>query len=106
VAERIDLTTPIPSAANWVVQSLNLARGMTASGGVITSVPATSRITVVLLAPNGQTFLWEWSGTTADTLIVALNKVNLTPPNTLNKRILDRLISDGVIFGTSTGTAD
>lgn len=105
MAERIDLTTPIPSAARWFVQSLTVRRGMTASGGVITPNPSDSQITVGLLAENGQVKVWDWTGAPADTLIIALNKANLST-TTLNKRILDKLIADGVIAGVSAGAAD
>lgn len=106
MAERIELTTPIPAAPRWFVQSLTVRRGMSAAGGVITPNAADSQITVALLAENGQVKVHDWTGATADALIVSLNKINLTPPNTLNKRILDRLIADGVILGVSAGTAD
>lgn len=105
MAERIDLTTPIPSAPRWFVETITLRRGLSCAGGAITAVPPDSAIIVTLIAENGQHKIHQWTGAAADTLILGLNKANLST-NTLNKRVLDKLIADGVILGVSAGTAD
>ena len=47
-----------------------------------------------------QTFFYR--GTVARNMMIVLNKANLTN-NSLNKRILNKLIQDGKISGTVTG---
>lgn len=105
MAERIDLTTPA-STTQWRVRSLLMERGLfpTSAGGISLNT-AESLIQVGLIGDGGRTLTHTWKGGPADADIVALNKLNLTT-NTLNKRILDKLISDGVIVGTTAGSAD
>ena len=92
--EEVALTTPIttPSITAWQVSILHLDWGA-------------SQITIKLKGPNGETKLHSYSGATALTMMVALNKANLTA-NSLHKRVLNQLITDGVVLGTVTGTPD
>jgi hypothetical protein len=45
----------------------------------------------------------SYTGATATTMMIALNKANLTT-RSLNQRIFDRLITDACLVGTVTGT--
>lgn len=108
MAESVTLTSPFGAVAatpRWVIRSLHLERGYVATGTSVIVVPGNSFISVTLIGEQGHTKQHTWSGASADADIVALNKVNLSS-NSLNKRILDRLILDGVISGTSTGSPD
>ena len=48
---------------------------------------------------------FSYSGTTARNMMITLNKANLTN-NSLHKRILNQLISDGYISGVISGSPD
>lgn len=106
--ESVTLTAPVNAVAatpRWIVRSLLLDRGYTVVGTTITPNPAGSRIKVDLIGEQGHRKSHQWSGASADADIVALNKANLTS-NTLNARILARLVTDGVITGTASGSPD
>ena len=92
--EEVALTTPIttPSITSWRVSSLHLDWD-------------NSQITIRLKGPNGEAKFHSYGGATALTMMVALNKANLTT-NSLHKRVLNQLITDGVILGTVTGAPD
>lgn len=49
--------------------------------------------------------LVTYNGDQATTLMTALNKANLST-NSLHKRIINQLITDGYLAGTITGTVD
>ncbi len=49
--------------------------------------------------------LFTYEGSTAVTLILALNKANLSITS-LQRRILERLVADGKLTGTVSGTPD
>lgn len=48
---------------------------------------------------------FHWTGDTARTMMIALNKANLSS-NSLHKRILDRLVQEGRLDGSVSGTPD
>jgi hypothetical protein len=94
MAEQLDLTAPVTktATANYRVSYLN----MDVDGG---------RLMVVLTANNGDTVQKVYDATTTPTgasLLIALNKADLTAKS-LQRRILERLIADGVIAGTISG---
>ena len=78
---------------------------MTGANGVLVFSPGDSVVTATLIGLNGEKMTYTWRGATADANIIALNKMNLSTI-TLNKRIMNLLISDGVLPGTATGVAD
>lgn len=90
--ERLELTDPIAKAStqHYRVTVLTLDRD-------------NERVLIRLVANNGDRFEHLYEGTTAVTLMRALNTANLSV-RSLNHRILDRLIADGVLVGTATGT--
>lgn len=93
-AEQFDLAAPVtpPSITSWRVDELHLQW--------------TARvIEVVLVGPNGERKTHLYTGQTAANLMVALNKANLST-SSLQKRVLERLATDGVISGTVSGTPD
>jgi hypothetical protein len=103
--ERVTLATPIvPTATitDYQVRSLNLDIGDR-------TTVEDDNIVVVLEATTGaptdplhmQRFVY--TGQVANNMITALNKANLTT-RSLNQRILDRLVADGLIAGAVTGT--
>lgn len=106
MAEQLNLTQSIPATTLWRVQSLTLHRGLSHVGSV-TPEPDASRITVILVGDGGRTFAHTWSGASADADIIALNKANLGGAGgSLEKRILNRLIADGILEGAVAGSPD
>jgi hypothetical protein len=63
----------------------------------------THAIFITLGGTNGEVKTCQYLGATADTLMIALNKANLTS-RSLNQRIFDRIIADGCIAATVTGS--
>jgi len=92
--ERITLTTPKPLPAQVV--------GYTVSSLLLKWEP-TPQIVVTLKGEDGTYTDQVYEGATATTLMVALNKANLST-RSLNQRIFDRLIADGRIVGTVAGS--
>lgn len=90
--ERVDLTTPIvqPSIVSYTVASLFLDWDGAA-------------IRIIVKGNDGSRVAIEYSGTEATTLMVALNKANLST-RSLHRRILDRLVADGKVAGTVAGS--
>lgn len=65
-----------------------------------------STITIVVTDSNGDPKTFRYIGSTAVNLMTALNKMDLSVQS-LHKRILNRLVSDGYLPGGSvTGTPD
>jgi len=63
-------------------------------------------ITVCLrCTATGRVQTFTYTGTEARNMMITLNKANLST-NSLHKRVLDKLIADGKIAGTVTGTPD
>lgn len=90
--ELLILTTP-QSVANYQVDELLLNW-------------RSAFIIVMVRDPLGNVIRCDYSGAPATALIVALNKANLTS-NSLHKRILNQLTSDGKLpAGTVTGSPD
>jgi hypothetical protein len=89
----------------WRVRQLTLERGLTSSGGPIVSDPTRASIRAWLVGENGLEKLCQWDGATADTLIIALNKANLTTIS-LEKRVLNQAVTDGKLSGTISGSPD
>lgn len=64
-----------------------------------------ARIVVKLLAPDGKRIAHNYTGLAATTLMRQLNKVDLSAMS-LHRRILQRLVADGVIVGSIAGAPD
>lgn len=63
-------------------------------------------IKIVVADVNNFRLLCQYDGDTATTLMVQLNKINLSTIS-LQRRILERLVTDGKLpSGTVTGTPD
>lgn len=92
--ERLTLTSPLPQPAQ--------VTGYTISKLCLTVEP-TPQVQAVLRATDGVQHDEVYEGATATTMILALNKANLST-RSLNQRIFDRLIADGRIAGTVTGS--
>ena len=92
--EQLDLTTPetAPNVTNYRVDALVLDW-------------AGARIDVRVSGTNGEKKSFTYTGTTATTLMIALNKANLTTKS-LQRRILERLVTDGLYAGTVSGSPD
>jgi hypothetical protein len=92
--EKLALTMPEvpPTIVDWQVQRLDLDW-------------AASRIEIALLGTNGESRAFAYTGTPARTLMVVLNKANLTT-NSLHRRILTQLVTDGLLAGIVTGLPD
>ena len=92
--EQIDITVPEtkPSCTYYKVERLML------------DWPAKS-IHVQLKGTNGEAKSFYYSGDVAETLLFALNKANLSIKS-LHRRIIERLVADGLIAGSITGSVD
>lgn len=61
---------------------------------------------IVVIVGDGETQRqFEYTGTVAVTMMTLLNKANLTS-NSLHKRVINQLITDGFLAGTISGTPD
>lgn len=97
MAEIITLTTPLPATSTLRIADFDLnVRG--------------SLIRVVFAewaagdwVAGGREIIATWSGPTADALMVALNKANLTTQS-LSQRVFAQAIADGKLAGTQSGT--
>lgn len=94
--EQVTLTTPevIPAISTtfYRVVTLNLDwRGQ--------------RILIVLQGENGELKGFDYEGADAITMMTALNKANLSVQS-LQRRVLNRLIMDGHITGAVAGSPD
>ena len=94
MAEQLNLSAPIvpPAITNYRVMVLELNW-------------KAAYIGIGLEGPNGEPFRHSYTGATATTLMTALNKANLTS-NSLHRCVIQRLIDDGVIAGTISGSPD
>lgn len=93
--ELVNLTTPIvrPSTTNYQVTQLVLNWEL-------------GSINVTLKSNTGDILVKNYDGSTNPTgasLMISLNKANLTA-RSLNQRIFDRLVLDGVVVGTVAGS--
>jgi len=96
-AEQIDLTTPYDPderiTSTMKVERLDLNWG-------------DDRISVFLYSTtNGVKFVHHYTGTQATDLMKALNKADLTT-NSLQKRVMNRLVTDGLLEGSVSGSPD
>lgn len=94
MAENITLATPVarPSITSYRVTDLYLSFGG-------------QKIVITLTNDVGETLRHSVVGSTAVDLMKALNKANLSTKS-LQRRVLELLIADGVIEGTISGTVD
>jgi hypothetical protein len=95
MAESLSLTVPVvpPTVSTYRVTSLTLNFGG-------------QKISMELTGTNGEILIPPpIVGSTAVTLMVALNKANLSVKS-LQRRILERLVADGVLAGTINGSPD
>ncbi len=98
MAEQLDLTTPVtlPMLTHWRVFKLQLVHGV---------LPIDSIVGVTLRGTNGELFVHTYAGITAQALLTFLNTANLSTQS-LERRVLARLIADGVLSGTISGSPD
>ena len=62
-------------------------------------------ISIQVRGTNGERRDFTYEGTVATNMMVALNKLDLSVKS-LQRRVLERLIADGKLVGTVTGTPD
>lgn len=95
MAEQLDLASPeqaAPGTITWRPVLLHLdKRRATIKAG--------------FEGDNGEYTSVGWEGTDATTLMVALNKANLSVKS-LNRRIMEKAVADGMLTGTISGTPD
>lgn len=96
--ELVTLSPPIPSVTSYTITEVQLTWG--------DGTPTTCRI-IIRLKPNvgGTEMRHDYMNDQACTLIRALNKANLSTIS-LQRRIFNQLISDGVLSGSVTGTPE
>ena len=91
--EQLDLTTPVV---------------VTTSAYKVDQVHerwTAQRITIVLIAPPAPALIIEYTGIEARDMMIAGNKSNNTVKSR-DKRIMEKLIADGKLAGTISGTVD
>lgn len=94
MAEVLDLTVPI------VVPSITSYRVVRLTFDWEAAV-----ISIGLRGPNGEFRDFAYNGEIATTLMIALNKANLSTQS-LQRRVLARLVNDGLLAGTISGSPD
>lgn len=94
MAELVTLTAPIVPPTLTTYRVVMLAMDWDAA-----------TITIRLKGTNGETKTCGYQGATATTLMTSLNKANLTA-NSLQRRVLAQLITDGEIAGAISGSPD
>lgn len=93
MSEVLTLTTPI-SVSTYAVNELQMNRKL-------------RFINVEVEDNQGKIIRASWGGLIAYNLILALNKANLSAGNSLEKRILQQLVTDGYLPpGSVTGSPD
>jgi len=92
--ERLALTTPKPLPTQVTGYSVS---------ALLLKWEPTPQIVITLKGEDGLYTEQVYEGTVATTLMVGLNKANLTT-RSLVQRIFDRLIADGRIMGTVQGS--
>jgi hypothetical protein len=97
MAEQVDLTTPITNCK--VKELLFRYLGAESLVGVTVEAPPTTA------GAPGAVFGHQYYGAEAESMLKVLNTANLTVKS-LHKRVLERLIADGVIEGSISGTPD
>jgi hypothetical protein len=102
--ETVTLTAPIvrPAITDYQLRALHLDLGdrdTTADDSVIVELESPAATP----GDPAKVVRFTYTGPTANTMIVNLNKANLAT-RSLTQRIFDRLIADGLITGTVTGT--
>lgn len=95
--EILTLTTPIPATSTLRIADFDL----NVRGSLIRVVFA--EWTAGAFVEGGREIVAVWNGPTADALMLALNKANLTTQS-LNQRIFAQAIADGKLAGTQSGT--
>jgi hypothetical protein len=90
--ELITLTTPEPSTISYKVSQLHF------------DWPG-ALIVIGLVGDDASIKTHTYTGAVATTLMVALNKANLSTKS-LQKRVIEQLQADGVLVGTISGTPD
>lgn len=92
--EIITLTTPVttPSITTWRVSSLLLDWDA-------------ALIAISLRGSGGERLNHAYTGANATSQMTALNKANLST-NSLHKRVIQKLIDDGMLAGTISGSPD
>lgn len=94
MAEQLDLSTPStpPTLTYWQVVYLELNW-------------VSQSIRIGLLGTNQETAQHNYNGDEATTLMAQLNKADLSIKS-LQRRILERMLAEGVLEGTISGTPD
>ena len=88
--EQLDLTVQLPAVSNYRIDRISLDW-------------AAARIHITLRDNVGWTISATYSGQEATDMMLILNTANLTN-NSLHKRTLNKLIADGKLVGTISGT--
>ncbi len=97
MAEIITLTTPVPATSTLriAVVDLNVRESLIR---VVLADWVNSAWVV-----NGREIICSYSGASADALMIALNKANLTVQS-LHQRVIAQLIADGKLPGVASGS--
>ncbi len=95
MTEQINLTIPIvkPNITYWKVSRLELDWGR-----------ATIEIHLTF-NPTGEEFITGYTNTEATNLMTIMNKKNFSTTS-IHKTLLQKLINDGKLLGTISGTPD
>lgn len=97
MSERLDLTVPAVMQPEVSVAEYNISS--------LTFNWEVNKIVISLVSDNGVRKTVGYADAEAETMMIALNKVNLSTKS-LQKRIFERLVADGHLVGTISGSPD
>ena len=92
MAEIVTLTSPPPQLTTYRVNELHFNWGA-------------ASVQIGLIGTNGEAKAHSYGSTTATAMMNFLNTANLSSTS-LHKRVIQRLVNDGVLAGTISGSPD
>jgi hypothetical protein len=98
-------TTPIVGSSEWYVTDFDLHFHRELVEGAVVVIPARCSVWIKVIGDTGDTREHRYGGQEAHDDIVGLNKANLTT-QTLQKRLLAKLVTLEVLSGTVGGTPE
>ena len=101
--EQLTIDNPPPVATAWRVTDFDLHLEVAGAGGSFTDDPEKASVWVKVVNDIGDSKEDRWTGQEAFNDIVSINKADLRV-QTLQKRLLAKLVARGTLAGTVTGS--
>ena len=101
--EHLTIDNPPPVATAWRVSGFDLHVGVTGANGAFADDPLKASVWVQVVNDLGETKEDRWTGQEAFSDITALNKSDCRV-QTIQKRLLAKLVARGTLAGTVTGS--